>query len=87
VIAYDLYLIAGKSVSDDMVEAAVKAIWDGVDKLAPIHPIFKEWTRERAVTAEMTIPYHPAAVRFYKERGAWKPEHETIQQKLLSLTR
>jgi hypothetical protein len=35
----------------------------------------------------MTIPYHPAAVRFYKERGAWKPEHETIQQKLLSLTR
>jgi hypothetical protein len=32
----------------------------------------------------MTIPYHPAAVRFYKERGVWKPEHEALQQKLLT---
>jgi hypothetical protein len=83
-IAYDLYLTAGKGVADDMVESTLRAIWDNIGKLAPIHPIFKEWTRERAVTTEMTIPYHPAAVRFYKERGVWKPEHEALQQKLLT---
>ena len=38
-----------------------------------------------AVTTEMTIPYHPAAVRCYKERGAWKPDHEALQQKLLTI--
>jgi TRAP transporter TAXI family solute receptor len=81
-IAYDQYLIVGKSVPDDMVESVLRSIWDNVDKLPPIHPIFKEWTRERAVTTEMTIPYHAAAVRFYKERGVWKPEHEALQQKL-----
>jgi TRAP transporter TAXI family solute receptor len=84
-IAYDQYLVAGKSVPDDMVESTLRSIWDNVDKLPPIHPIFKEWTRERAVTTEMTIPYHPAAVRFYKERGVWKPEHEALQQKLSTL--
>ena len=84
-IAYDLYLTAGKGVPDDMVESALRSIWDNIDKLAPIHPIFKEWTRERAVTTEMTMPYHPAAVRFYKERGVWKPEHEALQQKLSTL--
>jgi hypothetical protein len=84
-IAYDLYLTAGKGVADDVVESTLRSIWDNVDKLGPIHPIFKEWTRERAVTTEMTIPYHPAAVRFYKERGAWKPEHEALQQKLLTI--
>jgi TRAP transporter TAXI family solute receptor len=84
-IAYDLYLTAGKSVPDALVESTLKSIWDNIDKLPAMHPMFAEWTRERAVTTEMTIPYHPAAVRFYKERGAWKPEHETLQQKLLSL--
>jgi TRAP transporter TAXI family solute receptor len=84
-IAYDQYLIAGKSVPDDMIEGVLRSIWDNVEKLPPIHPIFKEWTRERAVTTEMTIPYHPAAVRFYKERSAWKPEHEALQQKLLTV--
>jgi uncharacterized protein len=84
-IAYDLYLTAGKGVPDDMIETTLRSIWDNIDKLVPIHPIFKEWTRERAVTTEMTMPYHPAAVRFYKERGVWKPEHEALQQKLLTL--
>jgi hypothetical protein len=31
---------------------------------------------------EATIPYHPAAVRFYRERGAWTPEVDQAQQKL-----
>ncbi len=26
-----------------------KAIWDNVDKLAPLHPSLQEWTRERAI--------------------------------------
>lgn len=82
VIAYDLYLVAGKGVPDALVDSTLRSIWDNIDKLPVIHPLFKEWTRERAVTTEMTIPYHPAAVRFYKERGAWKPEHDALQQKL-----
>ncbi|HEU5320104.1 MAG TPA: TAXI family TRAP transporter solute-binding subunit, partial [Methylomirabilota bacterium] len=85
VIAYDLYITTGKGVPDALVEATLKSIWDNVDKLPALHPLFKEWTRERAVTAEMTIPYHPAAVRFYRERGVWKPEHDALQQKLSAL--
>jgi TRAP transporter TAXI family solute receptor len=85
VIAYDLYITVSKGVPDALAEGVLKAIWDNVDKLAPIHPIFKEWTRERAATREMTMPYHPAAVRFYKERGAWKPEMDELQKRLLSL--
>lgn len=85
VIAYDLYLATGKSVSEAVVEAALRAIWDNVDKLPALHPVFREWARERAVDPDVTIPYHPGAVRFYKERGAWKPEMDQVQQKLLSL--
>jgi TRAP transporter TAXI family solute receptor len=84
-IAYDIYLTAGKNVPDSVVEAALKAIWENVDQLPPLHPIFREWTRERAVTPDITIPYHPGAIRFYKERGVWKPEMDQVQQRLLAL--
>ena len=85
VVAYDVYFAAGKTASDQVVEATLKAVWNDVATLVPIHPIFREWTRERAVDPEVTIPYHPGAVRFYKERGVWKAGMDQAQQKLLSL--
>jgi TRAP transporter TAXI family solute receptor len=83
-IAYDVYVVAGKSVSDAVLEAVLRSAWDHGDKLAPIAPIFKEWTRDRMVSADITMPYHPSAIRFYKDKGAWKPEHDQAQQRLLS---
>ena len=82
-IAYDTYLAAGKGMSDAAVEAALKALWDHESELGPVHPMLKEWTRDRAVGSDVTIPYHPAAVRFFKEQGLWKPEMEQAQQRLL----
>ena len=85
VVAYDLHIATGKSVPDAIVEATLRAIWDNTDKLVPLHPLFKEFKREGFVDPDTTLPYHQAAVRFYKEHGAWKPEMDQVQQKLLSL--
>lgn len=85
VVAYDLHIATGKAVPDAVVEATLRAVWDNVDKLAPLHPLFKEFKREGFVDPDTTLPYHQAAVRFYKELGAWKPEMDQVQQKLLSL--
>lgn len=85
VVAYDLHIATGKAVPDAVVEATLRAVWDNVDKLAPLHPLFKEFKREGFVDPDTTLPYHQAAVRFYKEHGAWKPEMDQVQQKLLSL--
>ena len=82
-VAYDLYLGAGRGVPDAVIEAVLKGVWEHADRLAPIHPVLAEWTRERAVDPDVTIPYHPGAVRFYRERGAWKPGMDQAQQRLL----
>jgi uncharacterized protein len=82
-IGYDIYMIAGKHMSDDTVYQTTKVLWEQVDKLAPIHPTLKEWTTDRWVHAEVTIPYHPGAIKFFKERGVWKAEMDELQTKLL----
>jgi TRAP transporter TAXI family solute receptor len=84
VIAYDLYLASGTSVADGVVDGVLRAVWERIDRLAPIHPIFKEWTRERAAAADVTIPYHAAAVRFFKEQRVWTADVDRAQQQLLS---
>ena len=86
-IAYDNQLVTGRTVSDQTVYTALASLWDNMEKLAPIHPGLREWTRERAVDPEPTIPYHPAAVRFYKEKGVWKPGMDQVQQKLEALSK
>ena len=86
-VAYDIYLATYKAAPDHVVAAVLKAIWDNADKLPPIHPTFKEWTRDRAASADVTIPYHPGAISFYKEKGVWKPEMDQAQQRLLAQDR
>jgi TRAP transporter TAXI family solute receptor len=83
-VAYDTYLAAGKALPDAVVEAALKALWEHESELAPVHPMLREWKRDRAVGADVTIPYHPAAIRFFRERGTWTPEMDQVQQKLLA---
>ena len=84
-IAYDIYFFTHKGASDAVVTALLKAIWDNVEKLRPIHPIFREWTQERAASAEVTVPSHPAAIQFYRDKGVWTPEMEKTQTRLLAV--
>jgi TRAP transporter TAXI family solute receptor len=83
-LAYDTYLVTSKSVPDHVVEATLKAIWDRVEELHPVHPLLKEWTRDRFVDPEPTIPYHPGAIRYYKEKGVWSAAMDQAQQKVLA---
>jgi TRAP transporter TAXI family solute receptor len=82
---YDIYLIGHKALPDAVVQATLKAIWDNIAKLPPLHPGFVEWTRDRAVDSEVTMPYHPAAVQFFKEKGIWLAKMDEAQRKLLAL--
>ena len=86
-IAYDLYLVTHRGLPNVVVYATLNAIWENIDKLPPLHPGFKEWTRERAVDPGVTTPYHPGAVQFYRERGLWSIKMDDVQQKLLALDR
>ena len=82
---YDIYLVGHKALPDAVVRNVLQAIWINIDKLPQFHPGFAEWTKNRAVDAEVTIPYHPAAIRFLKDQNAWPATMDEAQKKLLTL--
>jgi uncharacterized protein len=70
--SYPFYLLAGKDVSDEVVYNTVKAISENIDDLRNISGVFNRWIPENMVDADITIPVHPGAQRFYDEQGMWK---------------
>ena len=87
VVAYDVYVVAGRRAPDAVVEGLLRAVWEHGDTLTPLHTIFREWTRDRLASADVTTPYHPAAVRFFRERGVWTAEMDRTQQQLVPTAR
>jgi TRAP transporter TAXI family solute receptor len=85
VLTYDIYFLGHKALRAEVVQATLKAIWDNIEKLPPLNPQFKEWTRERAASADVTAAYHPAAVQFYKDKGIWTARMDESQKRLLAI--
>lgn len=84
-VAFDISLTSPKVATDAVVSAVLKAVWGNIEKLPPFHPAFNEWTRERAVDPNVTIPYHPGAISFYREHKLWSVQMDDVQRKLLAM--
>ena len=70
-------------MGEEGVYEVVKALWVHNQELGEANPILKAWRRERMVSQNVTIPYHPGAIRFFKETGAWSKEMDAVQAKLI----
>jgi TRAP transporter TAXI family solute receptor len=82
--SYDNYLVGRQDLPDEVVYQIVKALWENYTELGSIHVLLKDWTPERFVSKEALIPYHPGAIKFYKEKGVWTDEMEKLQGALLA---
>ena len=49
----------------------------------PLHPACKGWEPKLMVMRNITVPYHDGAIKFYKEKGLWSAEMDTVQARLL----
>ncbi len=64
-------LIANKNLSDDAAYAITKAIFDNLPELATAHNTASLFSAERFMDG-VTIPLHPGAERYFKEKGLIK---------------
>jgi hypothetical protein len=79
------YLCVGASVPDEAVYLIAKALNDYYAEMAPFHPTLIEWTPDKFVAGDSaTVPYHPGAIKLYKEVGLWTDAAQQQQDKLMA---
>ena len=64
-------LVVKDTMSDELAYELTKVLFDRQPDLAAIHPEAKKLKLETAVSGS-PAPFHPGAIRYYEERGAWK---------------
>ncbi|MFP1678978.1 TAXI family TRAP transporter solute-binding subunit [Alloalcanivorax sp. C16-2] len=69
-MAYDYILYAGKHVSDEAVRRLVHGIVENRQALAENYANLGRLDPKK-MAKNLGIPYHPGAIRYYKENGLW----------------
>ncbi|MDW8144869.1 MAG: TAXI family TRAP transporter solute-binding subunit [Roseiflexaceae bacterium] len=64
-------LVVRQDMPADQVKGILTTIFDNIEEVRKIHPAARSLSLKSAVVGS-SIPFHPAAIEFYKERGVWK---------------
>jgi hypothetical protein len=73
IMAYIVFFSTSAKIPDDVVYNVAKAIHAGKDDLLKGHPVFRGFEPNH-MTEEIGVPWHPGAVKLYKELGQWPPK-------------
>jgi TRAP transporter TAXI family solute receptor len=74
ILAYNIFFSTGSKMPDDVVYNVVKTIHAGKEDMIKGHPVFRGFDPSR-MTEEIGVPWHPGAIKYYKEIGQWPPKN------------
>ena len=83
VLAAGTALQARADLEDEVVYAALEAIYDHFDEFSQVHPSLESMSLDRAVSLDSINPYHAGAIRFFEDRGIWTATARRMQERLL----
>ena len=75
-IGYDVFMTISEDVSDERAAAILEALYESYPGLKEDYPPIRGGSRDLFAQPSNTVPFHPGAVAFYKERGMWTAEND-----------
>lgn len=73
VMAYDVFLTTNKKISDETAYRVAKVVHDSKNDMVKTAPVLVDMNPSR-MTEEIGVPWHPGAIKYYKEIGQWPPK-------------
>ena len=70
VVGVENALVVGASMDEELAYDLTRTLFEKRTELMAIHPEARHLAPARAVTGS-PAPFHPGAIRYYQERGAW----------------
>ncbi len=82
---YDFHMVAYDWQNEEMVYWMTKVKTTYYAKYKGAYSLLELWTIDNALNLSAAqVPYHPGAIKYYKEIGVWKAEHDEWQAKMLA---
>jgi hypothetical protein len=76
-------IITRTDLPEEVAYQLIKLSTEHVKTTKRIHKLFREHGRpEYQLPDDFLIPFHPGAIRFFKEKGMWTSAYEACQKKL-----
>ena len=72
---FDVFLTVSADMPDADAAAIAEAFYDALPQLKKDYPPLGAASQEKLSAPSNTVPYHPAAVAFYKSKGLWSDEN------------
>ena len=73
VMGYDVFLTTNAKLSDETAYRVAKVVHDSRDDMIKTAPALVDMNTSR-MTNEIGVPWHPGAIKYYKEIGQWPPK-------------
>ncbi|MFK7962415.1 MAG: TAXI family TRAP transporter solute-binding subunit [Burkholderiaceae bacterium] len=78
---YPIYVATAK-IDDDTAYGLTKAVMENYDAIKDSGPGMNGYQLSRQ-PLKWAFPYHPAAIKYYKEKGVWTADHDAHNEGLL----
>jgi TRAP transporter TAXI family solute receptor len=72
------HIICREDLPDELVYRVTKALMENPKDVAAIHPAAKE-VMIKNFFGNIQAPFHPGAIKYYKEIGVWTPQIQKAQ--------
>lgn len=79
---YPIY-VASPKISDETAYSLTKAVMENYEQIKDSGPGMDGYRLVRQ-PLKWAFPYHPAAIKYYKEKGVWTADHDTYNDGLLN---
>ena len=79
----NILAVSRADLPESFIYEVMKAIWDHFDdELSPMHPNFK-YFEKGSLIHRSTLPFHPGAIKYWKEAGLWDDAAQKRQDELI----
>ena len=71
-VTYDFLLWTHKGMAGDVVYKVTKVMHERTKQLKKGGPLWRSYEGNARLAKDQGVPYHPAAIKYYKEAGLWR---------------
>lgn len=82
VLGLNAVMVTSVGMDEETVYKMLRSFMENQKEFATFHSAAQFWNPERA-TLSPPVPFHPGAIKYYKEAGMWDDRLEELQAKLL----